>query len=210
MGKKGKNKKGLNRRDFLKISAGMMGFALMSSPIVKASNKVEENIFKKKKDAKDISQWCMVIDLRKCDGLRLCTKACILGHFVPEGQEWIQTLKMDLPGGGSYYMPMPCFQCENAPCVKVCPVKATYHNEEGLVLIDHNRCIGCRQCMAACPYHRRFFNWGTPKLPPEAALLKYSPEFPAPSICFLSIIPFIQSLLWFLVYPFIHHRMGRV
>ncbi|MCJ7471863.1 MAG: 4Fe-4S dicluster domain-containing protein [Actinobacteria bacterium] len=182
MSKKGKNKKDLNRRDFLKISGGMMGLAIMSTPIVEAFRKVGADTDKQQddptKDTSEVNQWCMVLDLRKCEGLRLCTKACIAMHFIPKEQEWIQTLKIDLEGGGSYYMPMPCFQCENAPCVKVCPVKATYHNEEGIVLIDQTRCIGCRQCMAACPYHRRFFNWKKPELPPEAALAKYSPEFP--------------------------------
>jgi molybdopterin-containing oxidoreductase family iron-sulfur binding subunit len=178
-------KKKLNRRDFLKISGGMMGLAIIATPIIDVFRKVDPNIVNQETDtskaSSKINQWCMVIDLRKCEGLRLCTKACIAMHFIPEGQEWIQALKFDLPGGGSYYMPLPCFQCENAPCVKVCPVKATYHNEEGIVLMDHKRCIGCRQCMAACPYHRRFFNWGTPKLPPEAALVEYSTDYPVPA-----------------------------
>ncbi len=185
MNKKGKKKKNFSRRDFLKISGGMMGLAVVSTPIIEVFRKGGTDTDKLKNDSsKDqdvLNQWCMVIDLRKCEGLRLCTKACIKTHFIPEGQEWIQALKMDLPGGGSYYMPMPCYQCENAPCVKVCPVKATYHNKEGLVLVDQTRCIGCRQCMAACPYHRRFFNWSTHKLPAEAALIKSSPEFPVAS-----------------------------
>ncbi len=187
MSEKRKNKKNLNRKDFLKISAGMMGMAILATPIVETFRKVGANTSKQKKTAAKVSQWTMVIDLRKCEGCvtidqpPLCTQSCIAMHFVPKGQEWIQVITMELPGGGSYYMPMPCYHCENAPCVKVCPVKATYHNEEGLVLIDNPRCIGCRQCMAACPYHRRFFNWGTPDLPPEAALVKYSPDFPVPA-----------------------------
>ena len=101
---------------------------------------------------------------------------------MPKGQQWIQVFEVELPGGGVYYMPAPCFQCENAPCVNVCPVAATYHTEDGLVLVDHRRCIGCRMCIGACPYHRRFFNWGTPELPPEATLAEYSPLYPVPAV----------------------------
>ena len=135
-----------------------------------------------------VRAWSMVIDLRRCDGCvglgtpPQCTQACILGHFVPKGMEWIQVYKAELPSGGSYFLPTPCYHCENAPCVNVCPVGATYHNRDGLVLIDQRRCIGCRFCMAACPYHRRFFNWGTPELPPEAAFAEYSPESQVPAI----------------------------
>ncbi len=180
-------KKKLNRRDFLKISGGVMGLAVMSSPIFYTMRRFRENTSKQQTTGKTVSQWCMVIDLRKCEGCVTideppqCTQSCIAMHFVPEGQKWIEVYKRDLPGGGSSYMPTPCYHCENAPCVKVCPVKATYHNEEGIVLIDHDRCIGCRLCMAACPYQRRFFNWGTPELPPEAAFAKYSPDYPVPA-----------------------------
>jgi molybdopterin-containing oxidoreductase family iron-sulfur binding subunit len=84
-------------------------------------------------------------------------------------------------GGGKSFMPTPCFQCENAPCLHVCPVGATFQNEEGIVLVDQERCIGCRFCMAACPYSRRFFNWGDPELPPAAYFAESSPECPVPA-----------------------------
>jgi molybdopterin-containing oxidoreductase family iron-sulfur binding subunit len=185
--KKEKKKKNLNRRDFLKISGGVVGLAVLSSPIAYTLSRFRGKTSKEKATDNAISQWCMVIDLRKCEGCVTidqppqCTQACIAMHFVPEGQKWIEVYKREQPGGGSYYMPTPCYQCENAPCVKVCPVKATYHNEEGIVLIDHERCIGCRLCMAACPYQRRFFNWDKPDLPPAAAFVKYSPDFPVPA-----------------------------
>ncbi len=182
--------KSLTRRDFIKKSAGAMGLlAALSSPLIsvlnraKASASTSETIPEKQK----VHAWCMVIDLKKCEGCVTidtppqCTQACITGHFVPKGQKWIEVYEVDLPGGGSYFMPTPCFQCENAPCVNVCPVAATYHDKDGIVLIDHHRCIGCRMCMAACPYQRRFFNWGTPELPPEAALAEYSPLYPVPA-----------------------------
>lgn len=129
----------------------------------------------------------MIIDLRRCDGCRSlgkppqCTTACIEGHFVPEPQEWIEVFESDLPGGGTQFIPTPCMQCQSAPCVSVCPVGATWITPEGIVLIDQERCIGCRYCMAACPYDRRFFNWGEPPIPQEALFVHYSPEHQVPA-----------------------------
>ena len=95
--------------------------------------------------------------------------------------EWIEVFEAELPGGGTQFIPTPCMQCEDPPCVKVCPVGATFPTPEGTVLIDQERCIGCRICMAACPYDRRFFNWGTPPAPPEAALADYNPDHQTPA-----------------------------
>jgi len=122
--------------------------------------------------------WIMVIDLERCDGCRICTTACGKEHNVPEGQEWIKVYEVNEPDGPHYFLPRPCMNCENAPCVSVCPVGATYVRSDGLVLIDHNRCIGCRYCMAACPYNARYFNWGgSPELTPEEQAV-YRPEYP--------------------------------
>ncbi len=134
-----------------------------------------------------IRQWSMIIDLRHCDGCQSvekppqCTAACIQGHFAGEPMEWIQVFEGDLPGGGTQFIPTPCQQCQNPPCVNVCPVGATFSTPEGTVLIDQDRCIGCRICMAACPYDRRFFNWGEPPVPPEAQMAAYDVEHQAPA-----------------------------
>jgi Fe-S-cluster-containing dehydrogenase component len=70
-----------------------------------------------------------------------------------------------VPREGHFYMPVACQQCQEPPCVKVCPVEATWQEPDGIVVVDYNWCIGCRYCMAACPYGGRRFNWGEPTLP---------------------------------------------
>ena len=135
-----------------------------------------------------LRRWAMVIDLRYCDGCQSigkppqCTEACIQGHFAPEPMEWIQVYEPELPGGGTQFVPTPCQQCQNAPCVNVCPVAATFSTPEGVVLIDQQRCIGCRLCMEACPYDRRFFNWGVPSIPLEATWTEYDPMHQSPAL----------------------------
>ena len=122
-------------------------------------------------------KWVMVIDLARCDGCGKCMEACSKMHFVPPDRQWIKVFKMqDSPETSPYWFPKPCFQCDNPPCTKVCPVDATFKRQDGVVLIDNNRCIGCRFCMAACPYSARSFNWGRPQEPPEAKEHPYSPE----------------------------------
>lgn len=134
-----------------------------------------------------IRQWGMVIDLRRCDGCQSqstapkCTLACIEGHLAPEPMEWIEVYETELAGGGTQFLPTPCLQCQNPPCVNVCPVAATYSTPDGVVQTDQNRCIGCRMCMAACPYDRRFFNWGTAPIPPEAFLADYAADHQTPA-----------------------------
>jgi molybdopterin-containing oxidoreductase family iron-sulfur binding subunit len=126
-------------------------------------------------------RWVMVIDLAKCDGCKECTKACTAMHFVPPGQEWIKVFEnRDNKVAGAYWFPRPCMQCDNTPCAKVCPVGATFKREDGVVLIDQERCIGCRYCIAACPYGSRSFNWAEPPHYPEELQQKYSVELNFP------------------------------
>jgi molybdopterin-containing oxidoreductase family iron-sulfur binding subunit len=122
-------------------------------------------------------KWIMVLDLAVCDGCGTCTRACSQMHFVPPDREWIPVMKMqDAESTAPYFFPKPCFHCDSPPCTKVCPVDATFKRQDGIVLIDNERCIGCRFCMAACPYSTRHFNWGRPEEPPEAESHCYSPE----------------------------------
>ena len=83
--------------------------------------------------------------------------------YVLEGQHYYKPPRV--PEKDAFYFPMQCMQCEKPPCVKVCPVRTTYRDPDGIVVIDYNWCIGCRMCMGACPYWARRFNWGPPNLP---------------------------------------------
>jgi Fe-S-cluster-containing dehydrogenase component len=122
-------------------------------------------------------KWIMVIDLAKCDGCGECINACSKMHFVPSDRQWIKVLRMqDSENAAPYFFPQPCYHCDNPPCTKVCPVDATFKREDGIVLIDNERCVGCRFCMAACPYQARSFNWAHPDDPAEALAQPYSPE----------------------------------
>lgn len=118
----------------------------------------------------------MVIDLDRCIGCQTCTVACKSENNVAEGNWWNRVLTVGGEGvdvaGGEYpnvalhFLPLMCQQCDNAPCVKVCPVSGTYRREkDGTVQIRFDRCIGCRYCLAACPYGVRVFNWKDPVLP---------------------------------------------
>jgi molybdopterin-containing oxidoreductase family iron-sulfur binding subunit len=84
---------------------------------------------------------------------------------VLEGEHYYEPEAV--PEKDSFYMPIACMQCEKPPCVKVCPVRTTYREADGPVVVDYNWCIGCRMCIGACPYWARRFNWGEPQLPKE-------------------------------------------
>ena len=127
--------------------------------------------------AKAAHAWCMVIDLRTCDGCKACTMSCQSRHELREEQTWIKVYDMKDSDGGTYHMPRPCMMCEDAPCMYVCPVGATLRTDEGLVLVDTDACVGSRACMAACPYEGRYFNWTDP-LPSKRMPMPSSPQMP--------------------------------
>ncbi|HZI13822.1 MAG TPA: 4Fe-4S dicluster domain-containing protein [Myxococcus sp.] len=125
------------------------------------------------------------LNLSVCIGCRKCAEACHQenNHDRRTGNSYIRVLEMEqgsldmekgtadythaVPAPGKYYLPVQCQQCDNAPCVKVCPVQATWKERDGVVVVDYNWCIGCRYCEAACPYHARRFNWTKPEIPAE-------------------------------------------
>lgn len=119
-----------------------------------------------------MSKWAMAIDLDKCVACQACTVACKAENNVPYGspeeqrrQREIYWHKVIAVSSGSYpsvrieFIPMPCMHCANPPCVKVCPAKATYKREDGIVVQNFRRCIGCKYCIVACPYGVRSFNY---------------------------------------------------
>jgi molybdopterin-containing oxidoreductase family iron-sulfur binding subunit len=108
-------------------------------------------------------KFVMVIDLARCKNAKQCQKSCNKNHFISGDNAWLKIYKMqDNPESSPYWMPTLCQHCDQPACVKVCPVDATFKRRDGIVLIDNERCIGCRFCMAACPYSVRVFNWSEP------------------------------------------------
>lgn len=125
------------------------------------------------------------LDLSRCAGCRRCVYACAAENNQSREPQvhWIKVLAMDkdkgidfahadayydapqVPEDGKFYVPVACQQCRNAPCTKVCPTGATWTEPDGIVVIDYDWCIGCRCCMAACPYGARRFNWRQPSVP---------------------------------------------
>lgn len=104
----------------------------------------------------------MVIDLLKCVGCNACTVACRAENGTPAGISFHKIKKYELgkyPNVKMKFLPMPCMHCQNAPCQKVCPSGATYRETDGRVLVDYDKCLGCRACMVACPYDARQFVW---------------------------------------------------
>jgi phenylacetyl-CoA:acceptor oxidoreductase subunit 1 len=142
----------IGRRDFLKaLAAGTvtlvgLGIVRQSAP---ASEETPTGSYK----------WVMVIDQAKCTGCGYCTLACRAHNDVPPDISWNRVIETGQVGDKKVYLPRPCMHCEHPPCAEVCPVKATYRRADGIVMMDYNRCIGCRYCEVACPYGARAFNW---------------------------------------------------
>ncbi|HHC24569.1 MAG TPA: 4Fe-4S dicluster domain-containing protein [Desulfobacterales bacterium] len=103
-------------------------------------------------------RWGMVLDLKRCVGCNACAVACMQENSLPSGMMWTKTVSEEIgiyPNVTRAYIPMLCNHCENAPCERVCPTKATYITDDGLIMVDENKCIGCGACYTACPYKNR-------------------------------------------------------
>jgi phenylacetyl-CoA:acceptor oxidoreductase subunit 1 len=160
---------GMDRRNFLKALtasvATITGLRLVRS--VSASSGP---------DGSSPHRWVMVIDQSKCTGCNYCTMACRAHNDVSPDISWTRLIEVGDVCDEPVFLPRPCQHCEKAPCVDVCPVKASYHRADGIVMMDYDRCIGCRYCEVACPYGARAFNWEEFKGPNPAVPKWGNPE----------------------------------
>jgi Fe-S-cluster-containing dehydrogenase component len=141
----------INRRDFLKLAAA-------GAAAVAGARAIEEANASSGAPHGE-HQWAMVIDQSKCVGCDYCTYACQAHNNVNPDIEWNTITRTGSLDDKNVYLPRPCMHCEKAPCVEVCPVQATTYRDDGVVMMDYDRCIGCRYCEVACPYQARSFNW---------------------------------------------------
>jgi len=172
----------IDRRKFLKI-AGWTVVGAGAAPWLRVLTVSGAAVGAQEGKAGSRKKWAMVIDLEKCaqrENCRDCFEACHVVHNVPkvsdpeEEIKWIwqvdfheafpeqehEFTKKTLHGNPAIVL---CNHCDDPPCTKVCPTKATWRREDGIVMMDYHRCIGCRYCMAACPYGARSFNWQDPR-----------------------------------------------
>lgn len=167
----------ISRREFLKM-AGLATAGLAAGLALGAGGGAAGA----EAEAARAKHYVMLIDLRRCVGCDACTLACKQENRTPPGVTYNVVLKEEV---GTYpyvrmvFHPRPCMHCEDPPCVRVCPVGATYkRREDGIVVVDYERCLGCRYCMAACPYGARHFDFGDYYYEPPSEFERLpSPEY---------------------------------
>lgn len=153
----------IDRRNFLKIGLAITGIFAGGTiaSVVSAAGKVfPRDSYGQNYPYKP--HYCMVIRVDRCIGCLLCEKGCVAANAVPDYGWRTKVLERDVPqaiGQKREFIPILCNQCNNPPCVRACPVTATYKDKvNGIVMMDDKKCIGCKMCMAACPYNARYFS----------------------------------------------------
>jgi molybdopterin-containing oxidoreductase family iron-sulfur binding subunit len=188
----------IKRRNFLKLT----GLTLLGTAVSTAvgnlltRGEVKAKSYTQPPEALVGKRWAMVIDVKKCKEKKgsceyRCIKICHEIHNVPQIPDkqkeikWIWEDKFEhaFPEQADEFLKevfkdvpflLLCNQCDNPPCVRVCPTQATFKREDGIIMMDFHRCIGCRFCMAACPFGARSFNW----FDPRPYIKKVNPEYP--------------------------------
>ncbi len=147
-------------------------------PLERMERELKKALNKPKKDR----EWVMIIDTLKCVGCESCTISCKAENKTPPGVSYNVVIKKEVgryPKVSYEFIPRPCMQCRKPPCTKVCPVRATWKDVDGIVVIDYEKCIGCRYCITACPYGARYFDFAeyytedTPQLQPYETIESY-------------------------------------
>lgn len=119
---------------------------------------MHEDLLRALKKPRNERRWAMAIDLKKCIGCHACTTGCMSENLTPPEIHYRPVKEEELgeyPNTGMRFLPRPCMQCDAPTCTPVCPVTATYKRDDGIVVIDYKKCIGCRYCIVACPYGAR-------------------------------------------------------
>ena len=180
----------ITRKDFLRLS-GLSLLAAGCKPAVRSANQPASGTGAA---PTQLTRWGMVIDLRKCrekDGCNACVHACNAAHNVPQIANrahevkwlWTEPYATVFPSAHTGYapqtvtetmVPLLCNHCADPPCTRVCPTQATWKRDDGIVMMDWHRCIGCRYCVAACPYGSRSFNFEDPR----PSIASINPDFP--------------------------------
>jgi molybdopterin-containing oxidoreductase family iron-sulfur binding subunit len=183
----------VDRREFLKIAGLSALFGLGGKTAIELLAPGEVEAKANALPVGKAKRWAMVIDMPNMDEkiMDKCIEACHREHNVPDfgGTKesvfwiWKEDYEHTFPGQQHEYISeeikhknflLMCNHCSNPPCCRVCPTQATFQREDGIVMMDQHRCIGCRFCMAGCPFGVRSFNWGDPRKAPE----KLNPGFP--------------------------------
>lgn len=153
----------ISRRELMTLLIGSGATLVVAATLAEPLSPVIAQLLQAQAAAEDghgrRRHWGMVIDLSRCVGCDYCVYACQATNDTTDDMRWNIRIDDQTRTGEVFHLTRPCLHCQHAPCVDVCPVKATYHREDGLVVMDYDKCIGCRYCQTACPYGARSFNW---------------------------------------------------